>query len=157
MNSKLKMPSVEDERVLNDVVNNGSSYVMVRNKKWKVKYKRYRNIRNMSNVLLSEKEKDENIVHKCVAALRLNWWQYKLFGWFLWRWYFYVKGYTEKELYPYIEECKKKVPVEGYLACIILLTGMKDTMMMMTREEVNHFQAEQLTGQLGQLEKNEQK
>lgn len=147
-------PSLDDERLLDDVLEDGTSYVVVRGRKWSVKYKRYRHLRNMSHVLLNDKGEEGAIVCKCVAALRLNWWCYWLFGWILWRWYYYVREYRNDELMPYIAECKKKVQAEEYWASIMLLTAMKDTMMMMTREEVNRFQAEHLTEQLGALEKS---
>ena len=57
------------------------------------------------------------------------WW------WALWRWYFYVRQYSEAELLPLIELSKKKVPLETYLTATIYLTAMKDTVMQMTRKE----------------------
>lgn len=94
---------------------------------------------------------EDKVVCKCVAALRLDSpITMKLFYGWLWRWYYYVKMYTCDDLLPYISECKKKVPVQSYYASIMLLTGMKDTMMAMTREEVNRFQVAQLMAQRGQ-------
>lgn len=98
--------------------------------------------------------KEEKVLCKCAAVMRLRGFlKSKLFYAILWRWYYYVKEYGSEELLPFITECKKKIPAETYYASIILLTGMKDTMMAMTREEVSRFQAAQLMAQLGQSEK----
>lgn len=105
--------------------------------------------------MLDKNQDEDKIVCKATALLRLNsWWKIKFFYWLLWRWYFYIREYNEAELIPYIEECKKKLPVEGYYGAIILLTAMKTTKMQMTRAEVEHFQAEQLSVQLAASQKN---
>ena len=76
------------------------------------------------------------------------------FYWFLWRWFFYVMQYSDEELLPLIETGKKKVRVEGYCACTILLTEMKDTVKSMTREEVNRIRQESFMALRGRQEKN---
>jgi hypothetical protein len=152
----ITQPTAEDEQLYNDVVNNNVSVVSVRDKVWSVKWKHHISLRKVTNLLLKADEDEAKVVCKCVSILRLDsWWKIPLFHWFLWRWYYYVKCYTEEELLPYIEECKKKVPVQGYYGCIMLLTAMKDTSMMMTRAEVNRIQAEQITERLGALEKSD--
>lgn len=97
-------------------------------------------------------EEEDKIICKCAAVLKIGngFLKEKFLYPLMWRWFYYVKGYASDELLPYIEECKKKVPAESYYASIILLTGMKDTMMAMTREEVNRFQVAQILGQRGQ-------
>lgn len=155
MPKKISQPDISAQQQLNDLLENKVSFVDVRDKTWKVRWKTKQSLRKVTDKLLDEKENEDKVVCKCVALLRLeNWWKQKLFYWILWRWYYYVREYTDEELLPYIEECKKKVPVESYFGCIMLLTAMKDTMMMMTRKEVNHIQAEQLMAQRGALEKN---
>lgn len=155
-NKKITQPSVDEQKIYNSVVSNKKSKVLVRGKVWNVGWKHHVSLRKVTDILLEDKGSEGKIVCKCAAALRLdNWWKIPLFFWFLWRYYYYIKCYTEEDLLPYIEECKKKVPVEKYFGCIMLLTAMKDTMMMMTREEVNRIQAEQITERLGALAKKD--
>ena len=101
-------------------------------------------------------EMDESKVNCKVAALfRLNgFFMIHLFYWLVWRWMYYVKEYRNEELLPYLAECKKKVGLESYIYTTILVTGMKDTVMSMTREEVEHIQAELAMGQHGVSAKN---
>jgi hypothetical protein len=85
---------------------------------------------------------------KVAACIVLNGlWPIKLRYWFLWRWFYYVKEYTDEQLAPLLEEGKKKVPVEAYYEATILAIGMKDTMMAMTRAEVERILQEHSTGQ----------
>lgn len=56
---------------------------------------------------------------------------------------YYVAQYDESELTEVVTEGKKKVDAESYYLNTILLTGMKDTIMQMTRKEVEQFQAAQ--------------
>lgn len=142
-NNKITPPGESGEALYDDVLENGASYVEVRGRKWKVRWKRRRGLRAMSHILSTSKD-DSKVICQCAAALRLEkWMKLKLFYPFLWRWYYYVRDYQPGELLPYISECKKKVPLASYYACIMLLTGMRDTEMMMTREEVSHIRLEQ--------------
>lgn len=151
----LSQPTNDDERELLDVTLNGKSYVEVRGEKWCVRWKRNRALTKVSELMLDKEQDEDTIVCKAAALLRLNsWWKIRFLFWLLWRWYFYVREYTEDELLPYIEECKKKLPLQGYYGAIILLTAMKTTKMQMTRAEVEHFQAEQLSAQLALSPKN---
>lgn len=98
---------------------------------------------------------ENKVACKCAALLRLNgYWSIKFLYWLVWRWFYYIKQYTNDELYPYLEECKKKVPVMSYLMCTTLLTAMMDTKKQMNRAEVNRIQAEQLSAQRAALAKS---
>lgn len=100
---------------------------------------------------------ENKVVCKCAALMRLNgYWAIKLLYWFVWRWFYYVKQYSEGDLGEYIAECKKKVPVMDYLMCTTLLTAMMDTKKQMNRAEVNRIQVEQLSAQRAALAKNTQ-
>ena len=145
----LSQPTEDEQRELHAVENDIASYVFVRGKRWKVKYKHNRSLQHVTSLMLDEGEDEDKVICKAVAYLRLDTlFKIKFLFWFLWRWYFYVKDYTAAELVPYIEECKKKVQVAEYYEAIILLTAMKTTKMQMTRAEVERFQAEQLSEQL---------
>ena len=139
MARKIKEPTREDEILLDSIVENSTDYVEVRGRKWGVKWVRNRAKRKVTDIMLNEEDEDK-VVYKCVAALRINgFFKITFFYWFLWRWYYYVRQYSEGELLPFIEMCKKKVPVEGYLIATMFLTGIKDTAMNMTREEANRI------------------
>lgn len=152
----IEQPTHEDEKELDDILEATKSKVFVRGKEWAVSPLRNGTKRKITSIMLSD-GKDDTVSCKCAAALRLNdYWGIKFLYWFLWRWFFYVRQYRDEELVEYISECKKKVGVEGYVIATTLLTGMKDTIMAMTREEVERFQAAQLSAQLGQSQKSTQ-
>ena len=149
MAKKINEPTSEDERLLNSVVEDSVDYVMVRGGKWGVKWVRNRAKRKVTDIMLTEKDEDK-VVYKCTAALRLNgYFKILFFYWFLWRWYYYVMQYREGELIPFISMCKKKIPVEDYLIATMLLTGIKDSAMNMTREEVGRILRARSTDQHG--------
>lgn len=177
----INQPTVEEQRMLKDVTSSEASYVMVRGKRWKVGYMYNGTLDHVSRVLLKRNKKntkstdneaddyqknyeknpvgvgaEENkVVCKCAALLRLNgFWSIKMLYWLVWRWFYYVKQYDERDLGEFIEECKKKVPVVSYLTSITSLTAMMDTKKQMNRAEVNRIQAEQLSAQRAALEKN---
>lgn len=133
-------PTEQDERTLNSVIENEADIVELRGKKVKVRWLGYFALRKMTKVMLDEGADEQSVLCKSVAAIKLNgYWKIKFLWWALWRWYFYVKQYTEKELLPIVECAKKKVPLESYLTATILLTAMKDTAMQMTRKEAENI------------------
>ena len=151
---QITQPTENDERQLNSVMDDGVDYVMVRGKRWAVRWIRNRAKRKVTDIFLNEKEEDK-VAAKCTAALRLNgYFKIKFFYWILWRWYYYVRQYSEAELLPFIEMCKKKVQLTEYFVAIILLTEMKDTMMMMTRAEAEHIRQGSNGAQHGTQVKN---
>ena len=150
----INQPTREDEQTLNDILEATPSYVEVRGKKWKVTDLYNGTKRKLSSIMVSDKE-DDTVTCKCAAAMWLNgYWAISLLYWIVWRWFFYVRQYRDDELIEYIAECKKKVGVEGYVIATTLLIGMKDTIMTMTRAEVERFQAAQLSAQLSQSQKS---
>ena len=176
----VKQPTTEEQRMLKEVTSEEVSYVNVRGKRWKVGWIKNGTLDHVSRILLErnakvsgnenetdaytkEYEKDpvrvggrENkVACKCAALLKLNgYWSIKFLYWILWRWYYYVKQYSDTELFEFVEECKKKLPVMDYLMCTTLLTAMMDTKKQMNRAEVSRFQAEQLSAQRAVLEKS---
>lgn len=132
----------EEQKNLDAVVENTPTEVMLRNRKVKIYWLRRETMRRMSHIMLSDGD-ESKVSCKCAAMILLNgYWKIKMFYWLLWRWMYYVRQYYDKELEPIISEGKKKVPLEGYLTATILLTGMKDTMMTMTRKEVERIRQE---------------
>lgn len=142
-----RQPTEEEQQLLNAIVENEKTNVKVRNTTYSLEFMRNITIRKITDVMLAEKD-DSKVSSKCAALMILNgYFKIKLFYWFLWRWFYYVKQYLECELRPLIEEGKKKVRAEDYYLNTILLIGMKDTMIAMTRAEAERIRQELSTGQ----------
>lgn len=141
--AKIEQPTTEQERELSGVISNTPALVKLRNKKVKLSGLHPGTLRRISEIILNEKD-DLKVTTKTAAAMLLNgYWSIKLFYWIKWRWMYYVAQYDESELTEVVTEGKKKVDAESYYLNTILLTGMKDTIMQMTRKEVEQFQAAQ--------------
>lgn len=142
-----RQPTDDEQRELNAVIENEATEVKVRNKTYKVKGLHKETMRKMTDVMLNCNEESQ-VSSKCAALIILNgFFKIKLFYWFLWRWVHYVMQYSDEELATLIEEGKKKVPVQAYYQNTILLIGMKDTMVAMTRKEAERIRQELLSGQ----------
>lgn len=155
-------PTAKDEKLLRSVVNNEKSTIVVRNKKFKVGSLYNDTIDFISDILVKngdDEAKDRATRCKAVAAMALNgYFSLRLWHWFLWRWYYYVRQYRDEELQPLITEFSKKVSAMWASYCIntISLTDARNTKMQMTREEAEHFRAvlsSVRNGQVGQVSK----
>lgn len=150
----IEQATPEQEQELLKVVENKPDIVELRGKKVKVYYMRPITKLKITDIIVAD-ENDSQVNCKVAAAVVLNtgfkiwlWW------WFLWRWFYYVKEYTDAELLPLIQTAKKKVQLEEYFATTILLTEMKETAKMMTRAEVERIRAESFMEQRGQSRKS---
>lgn len=148
---KVEQPTLEEQRLLNNVAINSVDTVEVRGKEWKIRWLRGFAIRKVTDIMLQEPKINkfgQDISSgmdgcKCAAAIKLNsWLGIKLLYWFLWRWFYYVKQYGFHELFPVIELAQKKMAFQSqeYQRVIIYLTALKDTKMMMTKKEVEATQ-----------------
>lgn len=130
-----KQVTEEQEGKLNDIVKNSVDEVTVRGRKYKVRWLHNGTIRKLTDIMLAEGD-ESKVSCKCAAAIALNGcFRIKLLWWAVWRWFYYVREYYDAELFELIETAKKKVPAEQYYMNTILLIGMRDTMMNMTRKE----------------------
>lgn len=146
---KISQPTVADELFLNEVMENTPSFVELRGRKRKIEWLCRGTIRKFTSILLKEGN-DDKATCQAVAAILLNgYWSIKFFWWLKWRWFYYIKQYSDVELGPIIAEAKKKIPYRDYLAATILLTAMRDTMMQMTKAEADNILREQPTGKAG--------
>lgn len=137
----IDMPSVDDERLLNEVIEDSMTEVSIKDtsKKYKIGWLKKGTMRKMTSVAL-EKGKDDTLSVKTAALIVLNnYWKIKLFYPILWRWWFYVKEYTDEQLSEILAVGKKKVPYIAFLTNTILVTGMRDTMMTMTKDEAERI------------------
>lgn len=130
-------PTLVEERALFGAVENTVEYVMVRDRQLGFRdlcgWARHK----ITKILLKEDTDEFAVGCKCVAAARLNgYFSILLFWWILWRWYYFVRRYTDSELSDAIALIKKKVAPGSYYFNTTLLIGMRETMMQMNREEV---------------------
>ena len=145
MSRKIQQPNLEEQRTLESIIDNKSDIVIVKNKKYKIKWLYAKTRQKITSIVLQEGHDDTQSC-KCAAAITLNgFWKLKLFYWIRWRWFYYIKQYGEQELTSLFATAKKKVPVDDYYANTILLTGLKDTNMMMKKTEVATILAAQNT------------
>ena len=146
----ITLPTPEDERLLNDVLEDSVDYVEVRGKKYGISWLKRGTIRKISPVPCRNREMMIRSVANVQPLSFLNgYWKIKFFYPFLWRWFFYIKQYGDHELMKVIAVGQKKIPVEDYLTATIYLTAMKDTMMTMTKEEAEHILHEPATDKRG--------
>lgn len=139
MRKNIQQPTVEEQKRLDDVLENSTDYVTIRNRKFGIKWIHRGTLRKLTHVLHSC-EKEDEVTAKCASLIILNgWWKIKLFHWIYWR--ILWKKYTDSELIDIIAVGKKKVESQKleYLSATMFLTGMKDTMMTMTRKEAEHI------------------
>lgn len=130
-------PLMSEERALFGAVENEIEYINIKDKQIGLQDLKGWAKHKITKVLLKEGGDEFAIGCKCLAAARLNsYFAIKFFWWFLWRWYYYVKGYTDSDLTDAICLIKKKVASGSYFFNTTLLIGMRETMMAMNREEV---------------------
>lgn len=150
----MKQPNIEQQKELNDVLKNSIDRVVLGKKNHKMKWLKRYTIRRLTDVMVSDGREDE-VIAKCASFVLLNgWWKINLFHWFMWRKLWHT--YSDAELLEVIALAKKKADfqVQQYLIATISLTEMKDTMMMMNRQEAEHTLQELKQAQLSQSEKN---
>lgn len=135
----MEQPSFEDQELEDSLIRNGRDDFKFRpgDRTWHIGWTYYGSLRKVSHLMVSSKEDEGKVTVKCAAALLCDSiWKMWFCYWFLWRWMYYIKCYTDAELLPLLELAQKKIPLVEYSQCIMLLTGMKDTMMAMTRKEL---------------------
>lgn len=117
------------------------------NKVYKIGWMHNKTIRKITELLNSKPRnaRDEDLVlSKAMALIVLNgYWRIRLFYPILWRWYAYVKQYHDYQILPIIETAKKKAPQIPYYLSMTYLTGLKDSLATMSREEVERMHREQ--------------
>lgn len=135
------MVTREQEQELNSIAENTPSVVMVGKKKVKVEWLRRGTLRKFTDIMLDKRDdldSESKVTCKLAAVVVLNgYWKIKFYYPLLWRWYYYIKQYTDEQLLPIIDEGKKKVQLQEYYMIMMLSQGLKDTHKTMTREEVN--------------------
>lgn len=152
--NNMQQPDIEAQKELNSIIENLPDYVRIGKKRYRVKWLHPVTVRKINQIVL-EDGNDHNASHKTAACIALNnVFKLKLLYPLLWRWFYYIKQYTEDDFTEILALGKKKIPLQAYYANTILMTDMKDTMMAMTKEEASSFRQELITAQHGSSRKN---
>lgn len=138
MTKKIEQPSVEGERRLDAILGNEADMVEVRGGKsrYAVRWMKPGTMRRLTHVVLKEGNDGKASCMSAALIVLNDFWKISFFYPVLWRWFYYVRQYTDGELFPVIAAGKKKVPLQAFLMNITLMTEMKDTILMMKKEEV---------------------
>lgn len=149
-------PLMSEERALFGAVENETEYVFVGSHRIGISdlcgWARHK----ITKILLREGGDEFAVGCKCLAAARLNgYFSIKFYWWILWRWYYFVRRYTDSDLTDAICLIKKKVVPGNYYFNTTLLIGMRETMMLMNREEVAATLRERSGDKVGKSAKND--
>lgn len=131
-------PSLRDERDLESVVDNEKEYALIRGRHVGFRDLNRWALHKISKVMISEGGDELTVSCKCVAAARLNgYFKIKFLWWALWRWYAYVRSYTDLELSAAVQLIKKKaeIALAVYSLNTTLMIAMRETVMKMNRQE----------------------
>jgi len=157
MDRVIKDATREDKEELLSVVRNKADVVMVRGRKFNVRWMHPATDDWISD-LFTRKGNDGKILCQAAALIALNgFWKCHLAYWIVWRWYYYVRQYTSEELMPLFEMAQKKTAQEelpAYLRAMTLLTVLNTTNKQKTKEEAERFLQELRTDRDGKSPKN---
>ena len=141
--AEIYQPGIEQEKELNSLIENGATDVNIPGTKrtYRLRWLKHEATRKITSILHNMKDGDDDKIScKAAAVIVLNdFWKIKFLYWLKWRWFYYVRQYTDNQLLPLIMEGKKKVPLEAFLRTTMLVIEMRDTIMTMKKEEVHHF------------------
>lgn len=169
---KVEQPSLEAQRIYASVRDNDATIVNIAGtkKKYKIRWLKNGQIEKLSRLLIRKGETDDKdgknddaldavlndskLACKAAAIYILDgYWKIKFRYWFLWRWFYYIKEYSNDQLKDILEEGKKKVPLAQFLMTTMCLTGAKATLMTMRTEEAERTLRELATVQQAVTEK----
>lgn len=137
-----KQPEIDIQRELDALADDRPEKVSIPHtgRSVKVGWLRNETFRRLNNIQLSKRggtRYERQVASRMAALIVLNgYWRIKLFYPFLWRWYYYVRQYSDYQLLPVVEAGKKKAtPIPSWLV-MTYLQGFSDTLATMTRKEV---------------------
>lgn len=138
----MEQPTIQDKQELQSIDFNGYDLVTIPGTKtnYKIGWIKNYTLEQIDKLSLKLKEhKDKSLPYKYSAQMAslciLNGMKIFFFHSLLWRYLYYVKGYTSEQLVPIIQTAKKKAPVEGHLIITMLSETMTLTTMTVTEEE----------------------
>lgn len=86
------------------------------------------------------KEPVFSIKEACIMVLN-SYWKLRFFYPIMWRWWAYVRQFTEWQMTPIIMEGKKKLPLTAHYENMVFSLDMREDVMMMTRKEAEQYRA----------------
>lgn len=86
-----------------------------------------------------------SVKEACILVLN-SYWKLKLIYPVMWRWWAYVREFTEEQMTPIIEEGKKKLPLEARYNNTMYSLDMRTDEMTMTKKQGERYRAELLSG-----------
>jgi hypothetical protein len=138
MKKRLREPTIEEERELNAVRKDSIDYVTLCGRKVGVRWLKRYTLRRMTDTSLTCKRDDELTSKEASLILLNGWWKIRLLHWLLWRvlW----RRCSDAELSEVLAIGKKKVELQAlqYLTAIMFLRDMRDTRLLMTKEEAEN-------------------
>lgn len=140
---KIEQPRIDLQKEIDSVMADEPTEFVFMGKKRKIGWLRKGTMRKCSHVRLKEKNDWKRNVKVCALILLNNIWKIRLSYAIYWRWLYYVKDVDAAEVLNVLDKTKKKIPSRPFSLATILVTGMTDLMMTMTRSEARAIQAEQ--------------
>lgn len=152
----INQPTDEQQLEYSSLVDDTPTVVTILNtkKKYKIRWLRNGQLHKLGQLLIHKQqtdEKDENrtvwdefvddnkLACKAAAIYILDgYWKMKFRYWYLWRYFYYIKQYTNAQLQPILDEGKKKVPLTQFYVTTMSLTEARDTLMNMRTKEAEH-------------------
>lgn len=136
-------PSKKFEELLDKLMDNTPEEITFRGKKKKIGWLHNRTIRRFTHIMYTDDTEKRNAkLCACILTNDVFAWFQPLAYFFLWVWYRYVIDIDDKDVLSVINASKKKIQYYQSQLVTTLSTGMRDTMMQMTRAEAEAIQAE---------------
>lgn len=138
----MEQPTLQDKQELQSIDSDSYDLVTIPGTKdtFKIRWIKNYTLEQIDRLSLKLKEqKDRSLSYKYSSQIAslciLNGIKIFFFHPFLWRYFYYVKGYSSEQLIPVIQTAKKKAPVEAHLIITMLSESMTLTAMTVTEEE----------------------
>lgn len=151
----IPQPSVDSQLLYLSMINNDPDEVQILHtkKKYKIRWLKNGQLEALTRLLMrvnSKKKKktsgndamdaileDSKLACKAAAIITLDgFFKVRLWYWFRWRWFYFIRQYDNIQLQPILETGKKKVPLMQFYVTTTSLTEAKDSLMRMRKEEV---------------------
>lgn len=142
--------------ILNSIASDGADTIVIRKRKFKIRWIKP-DVNWRINAIMDDMESKNRsqIIHKVVALGVLNSYiKIKLFYPILWRWFYYIKGYTWDELIEATSLIKKKIQLEAYWQGMALSSEMMTSWRTMEKKEAEQYRQELLSAASLLSEKN---
>lgn len=141
--NKIEQPNVDLQRVLDEVLSETPTEYTFRGKKRMLGWLHKGTTRKFTHIELKEKNEWKKRIKQCAVIQLNNVWKIRFFYWILWRYYYYIIDLNVWEVLAVLDVAKKKIQSTVLQLTTILATAMTDSMMTMTKTEVDLTQAEQ--------------